>query len=262
MTAFFSPSDKQFKPTDFYFNMFEILVSTGIKIILYLDNKYKEKGEELLSKYNNLQIFYNSFEQLKKDLINHSNHSYNNEDFVLPLERNTSKDTLDYYYIQLSKLYHLSLYSKYSKDNQINETHLAWIDFGIFYLFDNIEKSYNLLDQITKLDLPKNTILSPGSKGWDYDIFYQYYKDELFNKISWFVCGSFIIGDINLFDNLYKKQMDFVYKNLPKITWEVNYWTMIYSEKNSYNFVIYKDCNHNESMLSGLINYVNYVNKL
>jgi len=267
ITAFFSPDRNQYKSTEFYFEMFEKMLSTRINVVLYLDNKYIDKGKELISRYSNLDVIYNSFEKLKEEVLDHR---YNikesrltsfpcgkEEDFILPGNRNFSKDTLDYYYIQLSKLYHLDLYSKTTKKN---ESHIAWIDFGIFYLFKDVVYATNVLKTISRLIIPKGVILAPGCRDWDITMHYDYYKDRLFDNIVWFFCGSFLIGDINMFNRLYDKQKTIFIENLPKITWEVNYWSMIYNSYSSDNssddkFIVYGNNEHNESMLYRLVNY-------
>lgn len=245
VTAFYSPRDKQFKSTDMYFEMFEHLVSSNINIVLYLDNIYKEKGDELSSKYKNLEVIYKSFEKIKNDMIEYK------EEYKLPVNRNDKKDTIDYYYIQLSKLYHLSKYASYSKNYDKKDTHLCWIDFGIFYLFGNKERSQHLLRLISRINLPIDTVFSPGAYEWNISSSYESLKDSFFDQIVWYFCGSLLIGDLNKFEYLYNKQMSIVTKNLPKLTWEVNYWAMMHED-----FIIYENVDHNESMLSGLVNFI------
>jgi len=248
VTAFYSPRDKQFKSTDYYFEMFEHIVSTGIDIVLYLDVIYKTRGDELLNKYKNLEIIYKSFETLKKDILEIN---IDTEDFQLPPIRNKDKDTVDYYYIQLSKLYHLSQYSSYSKNLDKKETHLCWIDFGIFYLFKNKDKAKYLLRSISNINLPIGCVFSPGAYEWNINKTYELFKNSFFDHIAWYFCGSLLIGDINMFDYLYEKQMNLVYQHIPKLTWEVNYWAMMYKD-----FIIYENTDHNESMLSEFINFI------
>jgi hypothetical protein len=245
ITAFYS-LEKQNKTTDFYFQMFEELASSSVNIMLYLDDRYTEKGKELIKKYNNLRIEYKNFQFLKKELIDVDFDNYN---FILPSTRNTNKDNLEYFYVQLSKLYHLSLYSN---NNENKDTHIAWIDFGIFYLFKEKNMAKMILRILSKLNLPIDIVLAPGS--WSYN-FFDKYKDHLFDIISWFFCGSFMIGDIKLFDKLYQEQQKLLYSNLPNITWEVNYWAIIHRNMPD-KFITILDCDHNDLLLINTFNYI------
>jgi hypothetical protein len=247
ITAFYSPTEKQYKTTDFYFEMFEQLASSSVNIMLYLDDRYIDKGKELCEKYNNVRIEYKNFQLVKKEILD-----FDEKKIILPSTINTKKDTIDYLYIQLSKLYHLSLYSKYYNNKEIKDTHIAWIDFGIFYLFKDKEKAKIILKIISKIKLPKDLVLAPGSTP---DIFFDTYKEKLFDIVTWFFCGSFIMGDINLFNNLYEEQMTLVYNNLPKLTWEVNYWAII-QQKIKDKFIIVQNCDHNDIMLENTFNYI------
>ena len=246
VTAFYS-LEKQNKTTDFYFQMFEELASSSVNIMLYLDDRYTQKGNELIEKYNNLRIEYKNFQILKKEIIDVD---FNNYNFILPSIRNINKDNLEYFYVQLSKLYHLSLYAN-NKENK--DTHIAWIDFGIFYLFKEKEMAKMFLKILSKLDLPKNVVLAPGS--WSCNLF-DNYKECLFDMISWFFCGSFMIGDINLFNILYQEQQKLVYDNLPHITWEVNYWSIINRNMPDI-FMSIPNCDHNDLLLINTFNHLN-----
>jgi hypothetical protein len=99
--------------------------------------------------------------------------------------------------------------------------------------------------------LPINTVFSPGAYEWNISSSYESLKDSFFDQIVWYFCGSLLIGDLNKFEYLYNKQMSIVTKNLPKLTWEVNYWAMMHED-----FIIYENVDHNESMLSGLVNFI------
>lgn len=249
VTAFYSLDENQIKSTDFYFEMFEYLASSSINIMLYLDDRYIEKGEEIIKKYKNIKIEYKNFKFIKKELIEFDEKDYNK--FILPEKRNQKKDTLDYLFIQLSKLYHLSEYANKNKESDI--THIAWIDFGIFHIIKEIEKTKNILKLISKLMLPKDKIFIPGS--WPLS-FFNLYADFLFEKISWFFCGGFMIGDINLFNKMYEEQKKLIYENLPKLTWEVNYWILIKQLKMFDKIVLIEKCDHNDILFENTFNYI------
>lgn len=278
ITAFYS-TEIQHKPNEFYFKMFEHLASTNINIMLYLDDRYIDKGEEIIKKYKNVNIEYKNFKEVKKELINFDERSESCDErsescdeqskscdeqsefcdesfdetlFILPDKRNPKKDTLDYLFIQLSKLYHMAEYANKNKESNI--THIAWIDFGIFHIIKEIQISKMLLKLISKLTLPKDKILIPGS--WPF-MFFKFYANLLFEKISWFLCGGFMIGDINLFNQMYEEQKQLVYQNLPKLTWEVNYWALIKQLKMTDKIIIIEGCDHNDILFEKTFNYIN-----
>lgn len=227
VSAFYAPSSPVvFRTSEFYFSMFEHLASTELPILLFLDDTLREQGESLREKYVNVKIEYTT---LNKPWLPDT-------ELVLPPNRNSVKDTIDYFHIQLSKLQHLSNASK-----MVDTTHLAWIDFGIFHVFRDVEYAKQLLRQIYEMELPLDTVFSPGC--WKQ-------KDKSFvhDTIVWYHCGGFMIGDTKLFENLHIKQNDLVAQHLPLLTWEVNYWAMM------DDFITYQ-ADHNETMLSGLIKF-------
>jgi len=188
-----------------YIAYFDILASTGIPILLYLDKQLKMEGEEICRNYSNVTIL---------DYVTLDT-SYVGENVQLPFQRNTVKDTKDYMCIQLNKLKHLKDAVPHAKTDFI-----AWIDFGIFHMIKNREKVMEALKEIATSDFPRDEILSPHCPG--------YYRHEyLFDMIIWRYCGSLLIVPKHLASKAYDAQMDLVMKHLPKLTWEVNYWHMM-----------------------------------
>ena len=228
VTAFYASPTCSFRTADTYFTFFEQLVESGIPILLFLDEKERERGEKM--KYQNLKIEYTT---LNTDWIPQSN------EFILPSTRNINKEnTIDYFYIQLSKLENLARAS-----TMVETSHLAWIDFGIFHMFSNPEKAKELLKEIEQTYIPVDKVFSPGC--WPYLKDKKYISDV----VRWFHCGSFMIGEKSLFPSLHQKQTELVLQYLPSITWEVNYWAMI------DGFTFYK-ADHNDSLLTGFLSYL------
>lgn len=227
VTAFYAPSSTvTFRSTEFYFSMFDYLASTGLPILLFLDEILSKQGENISVQYPNVKIEYTT---LNKSWLP-------DDDFVLPKDRNPIKDTVDYFHIQLSKLRHLSRASE-----MVDTTHLAWIDFGIFHVMKDKEYAKNILQQIYEMNLPLNTIFSPGC--WQ-----QTDKNFVSDRVVWYHCGGFMTGDRLLFNELYVKQDDIVRHHLPLLAWEVNYWATM------DDFTIYR-ADHNETMLSELLQF-------
>jgi hypothetical protein len=207
--------------------MFEHLASTNLPILLFLDKTLRDQGERLLEQYPNVKIEYTT---LEKPWLP-------DNELVLPTTRTQSKDTIDYFHIQLSKLRHLSRASQ-----MVHTTHLAWIDFGIFYVMNDKDYAKQLLQQIYEMKLPLNAVFSPGC--WDPATI-EYFE---YNEIVWFHCGGFMAGDARLFNDLCVKQDELVRRYLPLLTWEVNYWAMM------DGFTIYT-ADHDETILGGLLNF-------
>jgi glycosyl transferase family 25 len=231
VTAFFMPST-EYRTSETYFSMFDCLASTNLPIILFLDEKLNDRVEHLRA-YPNVQIRLST---LDKSWLPET-------EFVLPEKRNHKKDTIDYFFIQLSKLRHLSTASEMA-----TTSHLAWIDFGIFHMFKNTTRAQQLLQEISTMELPVNRVFSPSC--WVYE---KPLSKLVRDNAIWNHCGSFMVGDRTLFPDFYKRQNDLVLQHLPSFTWEVNYWAAM------DGFTPYK-ANHNETILSGLVDYINTKN--
>lgn len=237
VTAFYTSPKLKFRSPAKYFRLFEKLASSGISILLFLDKKFEDKCENIKSSYPNVKIELTTLDQSWIPI--------EESKFVFPSSINKEKDTIDYFYVQLSKLRCLSIAS-----TLVETSHLAWIDFGIFHMFNNVEMAKYVLQRINNTNFPLDTVFSPGC--WD-PCDYKYNHDE----IEWSHCGSFMIGDKKMFPKLCEKQTELVLQYLPTITWEVNYWALI------DGFTYYK-ADHDISMLTNLLTYLNdkNVNKM
>ena len=83
---------------------------------------------------------------------------------------------------------------------------LAWVDFGLFHMFRDTQACQ---DQLKSLRLAyTRKILAPGPWLKTY-------------------CGSFLLGEKSLFPEAEAQQEAVVQAHLPRLTWEVNYWTQM-----------------------------------
>ena len=227
VTAFYLPSNLIHRKLETYISLFEELAATGIPLVVYLDRRLPEFGERICREYKNIQ----------KCIYVDLNTSFVPKNVSLPKFRNIDKDTVDYLCIQLSKLKHVSDATRF-----IETSHIAWIDFGIYHMFRDREICRFLLHKIASSTFPTDTILSPGC-----------YTIELiqpFDSVCWNHCGSFLLGAKALFKEAYDVQMSIVAENLPQLTWEVNYWSMM----NKY-FTTYM-ANHDELILHNICDYI------
>jgi hypothetical protein len=228
VTALFYSKDLGYRKLPTYLALFDNLASTGIPIILYLDSFLKEEGNILSEKYKNIQrIIYVDLDT-----------SYLMPNMVLPSKRYEEKDKLEYFCIQLSKFKLLEDAEKY-----VTTTHTAWIDFGVYHMLKDYEICRYWLNKIAHSEFYNEKILSPGCR--------RGYVDEVWDKVCWNHCGSFLLGPKDKFQGAHDTQMKLVKNNLPRITWEINYWTMM-EEHFSHYFVI----THGELLFEKVCDYI------
>jgi hypothetical protein len=229
VTAFFLPSGPTYKTVSRYFELFESLASTGIPLIVYMDARLEEKGVELCAKHPNIQsCTYTTLDT-----------SWIPKDALLPMVRNMDKDTPDYLCIQLTKL---KLMAEVASMASVTTPYIAWIDFGIYHMMRDHDVCNNLLQRIAVSNFPTDRILSPGCNSNAYY--------DLFEEICWWHCGSFLLGEKSRFPPAYARQTALVRENLPRLTWEVNYWVMMNDV-----FTIYS-ANHDDLILQNLCDYI------
>jgi hypothetical protein len=154
----------------------------------------------------------------------------------LPEYRNHEKDTIEYFCIQLQKLYFLKEATKYTTDS-----FLAWIDFGAFHMFTDTAKCSQLLKDISQSEFPRDKILAPGC--WEPGAY-------SLDSVCWRFCGTFVLGHRDLFEPAYRRQTELVHRQLPKLSWEVNYWSQM------DDLFQYYSANHNDLLLSRVMMFV------
>jgi hypothetical protein len=195
----------------FYLERLEELIKTGVPLVLYLDATLETEGRRLTSTYTNVSIpKYVTLDT-----------SWVPENVSLPQFRAEEKDTVGYFCIQLQKLWCLTDAAAHT-----TTTHTAWIDTGIFYMFESKEEAKKHLNEIAAADWPSE-ILAPGSydkKGiegvWELNKHIHY-----LDYVYWNYLGSFLLGPKFGWADALEEQTSVVKKHLPKLAWEVNYWS-------------------------------------
>ena len=155
------------------------------------------------------------------------------DDIALPRCRSPAKDTAYYLCVQMSKLKFLSHASQRS-------THLAWIDYGIFHMIKKISFAQKNLKELAG-PLPQrklHKILSPSGHLFPVDVW---------DAPRWLFLGSVLFGQSGTFVAAYERQRALVLENLPKLTWEINYWTMMKEHFEGY------PAGHNDGIISGAL---------
>ena len=197
VTAFFKPATSYRSDTE-YFDLFDRLASTGVSILLFLDTHYSDKVFP-----PNVRVIPTSLDT-----------SFLPESPVLPSQLNPDKDNAHYMCIQLNKLRVMKEALVY-----VDTPYLAWIDFGVFHMVKHVTRVTEMLRIIETTLFRTDRIVSPGSKIEDLS--------EVWIRPVWRLFGTFWVGHRSLIASAYERQMYLVHTNLPRLTWEVNYWAMM-----------------------------------
>lgn len=208
ISAFFRNLGGEYRLFDKYKQHFAELASLGIPIYIFLDPYYCAYGDELEKTWANVKVL--EYIEVDRSFLDDC------EALQLPKIRNHAKDTAEYMCIQLMKLKVMARAAEL-----LDTDYLAWIDFGIFHMFKDPSKTGRLIQELC-LDnylWPTDKIISPSC--WPPG------KYDVWSKICWRYCGSFILGQRHLFQKAYTQQTFLVRSNLPRLTWEVNYWDMM-----------------------------------
>jgi hypothetical protein len=141
----------------------------------------------------------------------------------LPDNKNNKKDTIKYMILQHSKIEFLN---DAINENPWKSTHFAWIDFSIFYIFNNVDTISDYLSILSKRVFSPNILLFPGC----WNKLNKDCIDKVLNSIYWRFCGGFFLGDSNSitqFFELYKRHFKNFIIEQKKLVWEVNYWAWL-----------------------------------
>jgi len=222
VTAFINIYDETFdnKDTKWRYKNFELLAKSGINICLYTNDDCYNDLSEIITKYPNVKmmrifnledtIAYNSCESVE---------------ISLPNNRNNKKDTSKYMILINSKIEFLN---DAVIENPWNSTHFSWIDFSIFYIFNNVDTITEYLSILSRRIFSPNILLFPGC----WNKLNKDCIDKVLNSIYWRFCGGFFLGDadyITKFYELYKKHFKNFLTEHKKLIWEVNFWAWLES---------------------------------
>jgi len=219
VSAFIDVYETPFEDKDIYWRskLFENIAKTGIQICLYIDAPSKPVIDSMALQYPNIKVM--------KYLDIKDTWAYSQckevEDITLPDHRNIPKDTIEYMCLINSKI-------EFMKDaienNPFASTHFAWIDFSIFYVFKNYEKTSNYLKTLSYRTFKPRFLMIPGCWSELSDI------NRILNNVFWRFCGGFLIGDkesIFDFHTLYIEHFPTFLKTHKKLVWEVNFWAWL-----------------------------------
>jgi len=163
-------------------------------------------------------------------------------EFSLPNNKNDAKDTVKYMIMQHSKIEFLN---DAIKENPWKSTHFAWIDFSIFYIFNNVEPVSKYLYTLSRRQYLSQILVIPGC----WNSINNKQTDTILNSICWRFCGGFFLGDsdsIMNFFKLYKNHFKNFITEQKKLVWEVNFWAWL--EANTDWKPYWYSADHNDSI--------------
>lgn len=149
----------------------------------------------------------------------------------LPVQRNPSKDTVQFLTLMLHKLSFLS-----QALSETDASHLAWIDFRLFHVVRDVPRVQEKLRALAARPPQTQKILAPGCWAQETSV-------DILNQICWRFCGGFLVGPRDCFPPADVRQRELVAQCLPHLTWEVNYWARMEEMFEWYA------ADHNDSLL-------------
>lgn len=233
VTAFLDLDEDRTKDKSFdtCFNLFEQLVSTEISLHLFISPSLADR----ITPRKNVKV-----EQVTlTDLFTYDEYK-EVENVSLPERRTVHHDTSHFLVLMNAKI---EFMEKAIRANHFPSTHYAWIDFSIFHVLHDKEKSTAYLQLLHQTALKDKLLAFPGC--WQKG----YGADTLFHQINWRFCGGFFIGDTTSILNMYKL-MRSVFPELVRtkgLTWEVNVWH--YLELYHGLDIQWFSANHNDSII-------------
>lgn len=233
VTAFYLVKDynNPGKSVEKYFEHFDILAKTGIPIAIYINPQFEER----VKKYGNVKVL----ELLDvKDTWTYQQVDVNN--IGIAANRNPLKDSMEYMITINSKI---ECVHKTIQANPFNTEQFAWIDFGIFHVIKDIDKSYLMLQNIANNNFVQEGVIIPGC--WQLSQKYDYV-----NQINWTFCGGFFLGHKDQLINMWQQYQKFFpqfLKQYNTMVWEVNIWSAMVHE-NNWRPLWYK-ADHNDSII-------------
>jgi hypothetical protein len=209
-----------------YIKRFQYLLKLKINILLFLD-----RSVIIENLPDNISVINTD---LSESIIYKE---YSDIEIKLPEIRNEPKDTIDYMFIQNSKL---EFIYKATQLNPFSSTHFAWIDFGISHVISEPEKTLSLLENLR----PNNTQLL-------FAAIHTPPANIPLNKICWRFAGGFFLVNADTAKDLFELYCKVIKEIKPQLSWEVNIWAYI-ENKYAYPFNVYY-ANHNDTIITNIL---------
>ena len=200
VSAFFIPADRPpLLHKEGYKAQFDILVKTGISIILYLDDTLDWTFPDNV-KVVRLPFSDTWISQAVPDNV------------IITNDRKFEKDTIGYMKIQHSKMEWIHRASQW---NPYGTDWFAWVDFGLGRLLD-----IDTRERLPRMHVPSEPrMVTPGCWAW--------VGDNVWGPVQWRFCGGFFMIHKDIIHPFWKAYKAAVLAELPKFTWEVNIWALM-----------------------------------
>jgi len=140
-----------------------------------------------------------------------------------PTNRHLEKDTFEFMALMNAKT---EFIANVIRTNPFETGSFAWVDFSIFHVLKNTERSTQLLESLCHT-LPNQPLTIPGC--WNRCL---PNKDN----VSWRFSGGFFIGSAAACLQFYELHKKYLTSAFDGCSWEVNYWA--YLEENEPGFPI------------------------
>ncbi len=203
---------------DEYKRYFDLIVSTGVPIILFLDK------QSTWSFPSNVHVYRTCLDDawVGQTIA---------DDRTTPLTRSPT-DTLEYLKIMNTKtewLYRASI------DNPFQTQWFAWIDFGLAHVFQTPTETLLRLKRLHPPCYP--CVRTAGIWGQ---------SDVHVDSVHWRFAGGFLLAHVSKIESLHNAVMSKLVSIQPSMTWEVNIWAMI--ENDGFDFGWFPS-DHNDSIV-------------
>jgi tetratricopeptide (TPR) repeat protein len=209
-----------------YVEHFLRLAKAGNKFILFLDPQLQSIAEPLRALSNVHIIETVAFEDLPLTTIKPKASTQ------LPATRTQAKDTYEYLVLMNSKLEFMMRALPH-----VTTTNVAWIDFAITKIFTHTERVFKQLNHVV---VPENKVLVPGCHSSPR------VTDP--NTINWRFCGGLFFCTQPTLKTFHALCTEALSQPPPMLTWEVNVWAQIESQKPDF-FHWYK-ADHNDTIVN------------
>jgi len=194
-------------------NHFQSLVETGLPLVIYVSEIYKEAVEERCRGWPvRLVVLELADTWTYKELAKWKE--------TIPAHRNVAKDTFEFLTLMTAKA---EFMAQTAESNPFQSDKFAWVDFNVFHVLFNGFTSQEVLKGMVHCTLKsEHSFVVPGC--WDKGR----HLDR--NTIHWRFCGGFFLATaegIKEFFALHQKHLGSAFDG---VSWEVNFWAWLEKE--------------------------------
>lgn len=223
---------------------FQTLVDTGIQLVVFVSEKYRNDIVDICKRCKNVRI-HRTLEL--EDTWTYTQCLPHKE--RMPAIRNAEKDTFEFLTLINAKVEFLEEVVAFYRYPQF-----AWIDFNLWHVIRDSEAATRTLQRLAVtplpvtphpvMPLPADRVYTPGC--WETSVVPY---GSLGKQIAWRFCGGFFIGTaaaIGDFTELYRRMLSGILGE-NGMMWEVNVWARM--ESAGWKPIWYA-ADHNDTILN------------